>query len=263
MLYRSILIACALMGSTWTAVAQECDPLATVIATEAQPTQVPALLKLSMKRLTERPEDPEIVLVGDSLLANWSKDQGDDFPQKVVWNFAVGGDRTQQVLWRLSQPGMPKISPKSVVILAGTNNLGDVGTPACAIVEGIRGIVGKTKALWPSARIFVLTIPPRGKDFKSFDAERIAINREIEAMSSDAKGIYAVQIPDGSFTCGMYDNPSALPSDQDRCLAPTAVICSNYLPDSLHFTRNGYLSLKDLLASYSLAKFGHNIFSGS
>src|SRR4029077_15760451 len=70
----------------------------------------------------------DLLFLGDSLAQGWG-----DSAQKDLWksyfepykaaNFGLGGDRTQQVLWRISNGEIDGISPKVIVLSVGTNNL--------------------------------------------------------------------------------------------------------------------------------------------
>ena len=69
-----------------------------------------------------------LLFLGDSIIEGWSG-RG-----KQVWeksyadlkpaNFGIGGDRTQHVLWRIDNGELDGISPKVLVLMLGTNNLG-------------------------------------------------------------------------------------------------------------------------------------------
>jgi len=55
------------------------------------------------------------------LLANWNKNF-------FGWNaadFGWGADKTQNILWRLDNGELDGVNPKVIVLLAGTNNVGN------------------------------------------------------------------------------------------------------------------------------------------
>ena len=104
--------------------------------------------------------DVDVLWVGDSITHRWEK-AGQKvwenyYGSRKAMNFGIGGDRTSQVLWRLENSPMDKISPKLSIVMIGTNNLGHkkpnsqerFSTPQ-ETVEGIQAIVNKLKDLYP------------------------------------------------------------------------------------------------------------------
>src|ERR1700689_2185806 len=61
----------------------------------------------------------DLVLIGDSLAQAWDVKMWQ--PMRVV-NLGVGGDTTQNVLWRLSSTKWSKITTPKVLVMLGTNN---------------------------------------------------------------------------------------------------------------------------------------------
>jgi beta-glucosidase len=75
-------------------------------------------------------------------------------------NFGVSADRTQNVLWRITEGGeLDGLHPKAVVLLIGTNNLGT--DPPEAIAQGIDKIVRMIRAKLPSTKVLLLAPFPR------------------------------------------------------------------------------------------------------
>jgi lysophospholipase L1-like esterase len=165
----------------------------------------------------------DTVVVGDSLAEMFDAKY---WAPKKILNLGIGGDKTQQALWRLNAFDWSKVSTKTVLLILGTNNL--AGQKPCAIIGGLGRVVHKLTTIWPAARISYLEIPPRGADFHQYEAQRLQIN---EAMR-DVPGVASFNLDD-ALTCGW-----TLP-------------CKNYQPDSLHFTRDGYATiLKGYNASF-------------
>ena len=84
----------------------------------------------------------------------------------IGWNagdFGWGGDRTQNILWRLENGELDGVNPKVVVLLAGTNN---VSTHADAedVTRGVQAIVAAVREKAPSAIIVLMGIFPRNDD---------------------------------------------------------------------------------------------------
>jgi lysophospholipase L1-like esterase len=94
------------------------------------------------------------------LLANWNQ----NFRGWHAANFAWGGDRTQNILWRLQNGELDNVHPKVIVLLAGTNNIGrQPGTEAriAEITRGIEAIVSLMREKAPAATVIVTGILPR------------------------------------------------------------------------------------------------------
>ena len=116
------------------------------------------------ERFLERTKqgDVDLLFLGDSITAGWN--------ENVVWrryygarksaNFGIGGDRTQHILWRLEKGEGDGLTPKVVVLMIGTNNLGS--NSDAEIVEGIAGDVAKIRAKFPETKVLLLGIFPRG-----------------------------------------------------------------------------------------------------
>lgn len=95
------------------------------------------------QQLKQGPVD--LLFIGDSIVQNWK------FPEdgKPVWdqyygrrrtaNLGISGDRTEQVLWRLTHGNTEGITPKLAIIMIGQNN-GPFNT-AEEIAEGVTAIV--------------------------------------------------------------------------------------------------------------------------
>ena len=87
----------------------------------------------------------------------------------------LGGDKTENVLWRIDHGELAGLSPKLVVLLIGTNNLaGDDTTPSMA-AKGIATVVSAIRAKLPATRLLLLGILPREE--QPSDALRASIAR--------------------------------------------------------------------------------------
>jgi len=133
----------------------------------------------------------DIIFIGDSITQNW-KDKG-----KTVWdkfyasrnalNFGVGGDNTQNVLWRLDNLDVKDLKPKVAVILIGTNNR----SGAQGVADGVKAVVTKTRTIYPGAKVILVSIMPRGLTGKS---ERMAEIDAIIKTYADNKNVYYVDL---------------------------------------------------------------------
>lgn len=74
----------------------------------------------------------DILLVGDSITQQWNSplDVGKfntawqkHFGHYKTINLGIGGDKTQNILWRLDHGGLESIDPRLVILLIGNNNM--------------------------------------------------------------------------------------------------------------------------------------------
>ena len=103
----------------------------------------------------------ELVMIGDSITHYWEKqrDYEAKFSKYNTLNLGFGGDRTQNVLWRLQNGEVDGISPKLVTIMIGTNN--SRRDKPEDIFAGIKAIVAELHQRLPESKIAVLSIFPR------------------------------------------------------------------------------------------------------
>lgn len=97
------------------------------------------------------------------LLAHWNK----SFNGWNAANFGWGGDKTQNILWRLENGELDGVNPKVIVLMAGTNNIGS-GVPSgdeaqriADVASGIEAIVQLCRRKAPEATILLMGIAPR------------------------------------------------------------------------------------------------------
>jgi lysophospholipase L1-like esterase len=117
----------------------------------------------------------DVYFEGDSITRRWG---ALDYPELLTnwkhnfsgWNaadFGWGGDETQNILWRLENGELDGVNPKVVVLLAGTNNVGDrsfAGDAQAMVVDVTRGlekIVNLIQSKAPGATIVLMGIFPR------------------------------------------------------------------------------------------------------
>lgn len=120
--------------------------------------------------------NPEIVLIGDSITHHWAglnsigaEDATPHFKEafegKRVLDLGFGWDRIQNMLWRVENGELAGLRPKTIIIMAGTNNM--TGTKnarindAKEIAEGFLNLVKSVKKKCPKAKIVVMGILPR------------------------------------------------------------------------------------------------------
>jgi lysophospholipase L1-like esterase len=131
----------------------------------------------------------DVYFLGDSITRRWG---ALDYPALLAhfeqsffgWNaanFGWGGDRTQNMLWRLENGELPRVAPKVFVVQAGTNNLGDFASHEArveAIASGIEAIVERCRRHAPDALVVLTAVFPR-RDRPEFNASIAAINAKL------------------------------------------------------------------------------------
>jgi lysophospholipase L1-like esterase len=111
----------------------------------------------------------ELLLMGDSITDFWRNDNGPFAGKKVLekyfgkWriaNFGIAGDTTQGVLYRLQNGEGAGFSPKTAMLMIGTNNIGR--NTAEEIAEGIGAVTLQLRKSFPDTSILLLAVFPRG-----------------------------------------------------------------------------------------------------
>lgn len=108
----------------------------------------------------------DLVFFGDSLTEQWTTTGID------VWrgwlnteraaSFGIGGDTTQNLLWRIRNGGdWTGLSLKVAVVLIGTNNFGFNKHRPDEVVAGVRAIVDELRRQQPQVQILLLGLLPR------------------------------------------------------------------------------------------------------
>src|SRR5690242_6251686 len=120
----------------------------------------------------------DIYFEGDSITRRWG---ATDYPDLLAnwkqnffgWNaadFGWGGDKTENILWRLESGELEGVNPKVIVLLAGTNNVGHSLPPGgddakiSAVTSGIQAILKVLQAKAPEATTILTAIFPRNDD---------------------------------------------------------------------------------------------------
>jgi hypothetical protein len=213
---------------------QECNRFSVMVTTTPIPHQSGRALARLDELLREAPKRVDLLIVGDSLAANWPRGQlKRQYPSSVVWNFAIGGASTQTLLWQLKR-ALTDWKPRSIILIVGTNNLS--GEPACAIAAGIEANVDAMHEKWPDARILFMSVPPRGRAFMFKDKERRDLNNRLVSWLIGKSYVKMFDLGDGLITCGLYGNTDASPS-ADRT-GPS--LCRYYVGDLKHLTPDAY-----------------------
>ncbi|HET7607967.1 MAG TPA: GDSL-type esterase/lipase family protein [Gammaproteobacteria bacterium] len=189
--HRSFLAAAAFLLASSLAIAQPESPATIVPAPRTDENSRAAHAELVRKAGTGV---IDIYFVGDSITRRWG---ALDYPELLAsfrdnffgWNaanFGWGGDRTQNILWRLDNGELPRAGPKVFVVQAGTNNLADFASAderVAAIAAGIEAIVERCRRHAPEALVVLTGAFPR-RDRPEFNSSIAAINAKLAAFGA-------------------------------------------------------------------------------
>jgi beta-glucosidase len=142
--------------------------------------------------------DTQLVFLGDSITAGWLTDGRaaweNYFAHYKPLNLGITGDETSQVLWRIENGELDGITPKAVVLLIGTNNIGNSGQTGQEAANGVRCVVQKIRARLPAAKILLLAVFPRDeRPTMKFRQEVNSLNASISALD-DGQTVYCVDL---------------------------------------------------------------------
>jgi len=134
----------------------------------------------------------DIYFEGDSITRRWG---ATDYPQLLEnwranffgWNaadFGWGADRVENILWRLENGELDGVDPKVIVLLAGTNNVGN--TAVANVTERLAAVLRVMQAKAPNAVIILMGIFPRN-DNMTVMPEIDQINANLAKMADGHK----------------------------------------------------------------------------
>jgi beta-glucosidase len=168
--------------------------------------------------------DIDLAFIGDSITRRWRGDGN-----KEVWNkywgsyravnMGIGGDRTQNVLWRLKNGQLDGYQARVFVVMIGTNNCWGSNTVPEDVAAGVKAIIDLIQKTQPKSKILLLSILPVGQKPNPGRKTRDDINKLIAKFHG------------GSVE---YLDISA------KFLEPDGTISKDVMPDFLHLAPKGY-----------------------
>lgn len=129
----------------------------------------------------------DVLLVGDSITQQWGAAWQKHFgPYKSV-NIGIGGDKTQNVLWRLDHGGVAGLEPRLIVLLIGNNNMFFAPeTGIEAVAQGIKTCVENLRNKFPKAEVVVVKIFPAHAPGNRFYEDIKKTNAALDPLKLDA-----------------------------------------------------------------------------
>ncbi|RFC48756.1 MAG: beta-glucosidase [Verrucomicrobia bacterium] len=147
-------------------------------------------LDLHAKLVAEVRANPgpiDMLLVGDSITIQWGASWTQNFPKFKAVNIGIGGDKTQNVLWRLDHGGVAGLEPKTVLLMIGNNNM--FFTPETGIEAAARGIemcVRNLREKFPGAPLIVAKILPAHAPGNRFYEDIKKTNASLDLLKLNA-----------------------------------------------------------------------------
>lgn len=165
----------------------------------------------------------DLLFVGDSITEGWGNNavwQKSWAPRKAV-NIGIGGDTTQNVLWRLKNGEVDGLAPKAVVLMIGTNNFGLHGDAPGDVAKGVAACVKALKEKLPAAKVLLLAVFPRDEKPGTGMRKKILELNTALATLDDKKAVSYLDI--GA-----------------KFLQPDGTLTKEIMPDFLHLSEKGY-----------------------
>ena len=184
----------------------------------------------------------DVYFEGDSIARRWG---ATDYPEFLEnwkknffgWNaadFGWGADRVENILWRLENGELDGVRPKVIVLLAGTNNVGNkvpsegVNPAAANVTKGLAAVIRVMQSKAPNAVIILMAIFPRN--------DNMDVMPEIDSINTGL-----AKIADGRRVRYLNIN--------DKLAGPNGKLFEGVLNerDKLHPTLRGYQLWADAL----------------
>ena len=205
-----------------------CAPDDPSVACKQDKTWLPEALWLTQhrKQCQKRRDQCQLVFLGDSITEGWLVTGFEVWNAQFAEafnaiNLGIGGDEVQHVLWRVQDGALNEINPKVLVLLAGTNNVGNSGHSPSQIAAGIHRLLQEITMQLPKCRVLLLGVFPR--DEFPGTAHRLAIqelNAHISGFKNDKRVFF-------------LDLGAEL-------LQENGQISAHVMPDFLHLSPEGY-----------------------
>ncbi len=173
-------------------------------------------------------ENADIIFLGDSITAGWNNEiMKSKFAKYKTMQIGIGGDQTQNVLWRTENSTLDQINPKLIILMIGTNNI-SAGYTVNQIAAGNEAILKAIEKKNPKTKILLLGIFPRGKAISEPLNDKIKKINALLAKMADEKRVYYLDIG-------------------KELIETDGTISRKIFRDGLHLSKEGYVRWADAI----------------
>ena len=175
----------------------------------------------------------DVLLVGDSITQQWGSPLDKDilnaawlkaFPGTKTINIGIGGDKAQNVLWRLDHGGVDGLKPRAIVLMIGNNNMFFTPeTGVAAVAQGVKACLANLREKFPEADVVVAKILPCHAPKVRFYEDIVLTNAEIEKLN-----------------LGADPKVKVLDLTKDFLNADGTIKPALFKPDNIHLSLAGY-----------------------
>ncbi len=178
-------------------------------------------INADLKKLGEK---VDLAFIGDSITRRW-RGEGNKQVWDKYWgsykavNMGIGGDQTQNVLWRLQNGQLDGYQARVFVVMIGTNNCWGKNVVPADVAAGVKSILDLIQKKQPGAKILLLSILPVGEKPNPGRETRTAINGLISKFQG---------------------GPIEYMDISAKFLEADNTISKDVMPDHLHLAPKGY-----------------------
>ena len=180
--------------------------------------------------------DPRIVFLGDSITQGWGSEGRAEWDARFAplgaANLGIGGDRTQNILWRIAHGALAGLHPELVVLKIGVNNLW-AEVQECGpdrVADGVAACVAAIQTRCPNAKVLALGILPT----------QAAPDHPLRGI------VHAVNARSAALVSAM-DGRVSFADIGAAFLEPDGRISTDIMPDGCHLSMRGYTIFADAL----------------
>jgi len=167
-------------------------------------------------------EKVDLLFLGDSITEGWTQGIWDEsFAPHKAANFGIGGDQTQNLLWRLRNGSAGQLDPELIVLMIGVNNLFLGGDQPEDIYYGVEAVIQEIAKRFDRAEVLLLGLLPVGEEAGTETRQKVADANRLLAGLDEMDGV------------SFHDIGSAF-LQEDGSISP------EIMPDFLHPSEKGY-----------------------